>query len=122
MFAAMLLSNLSALLAVAKRKKYRLYAMLAFLSLAIGGMILGPIVQKFAFGEFWTGIPFGYDLTDNKTLIAFIFWTLAFILNLKGRRPWVVVLAAVILLAVYSIPHSMMGSELNYSSGQITTG
>jgi hypothetical protein len=40
-------------------------------------MILGPVVQYYAFGEFWTGVPFGWDLTDNKTLVAVIFWALA---------------------------------------------
>ncbi len=52
-------------------------------------MILGPIVQKYAFGELWTGIPFGWDLTDNKTLIAFLFWILAVIMNRKKERPLV---------------------------------
>ena len=40
------------------------------LLLAVGGFILGPLVQNYAFGELWTGVPFGWDLTDNKTLIA----------------------------------------------------
>ncbi len=52
-----------------------------------GGMILGPLVQYFAFGELWTGIPFGWDLTDNKTLIALIFWILAVVMNRKKDRP-----------------------------------
>ncbi len=37
--------------------------------LLVGGMILGPVVQKYAFGVFWTGVPWGWDLTDNKTLV-----------------------------------------------------
>jgi hypothetical protein len=85
-------------------------------------MILGPLVQKFAFGELWTGVPFGWDLTDNKTLIALVFWILAVIMNRKKERPLYTVLAAVILLLVYSIPHSMFGSELDYSTGQVTQG
>ncbi len=85
-------------------------------------MILGPLVQKYAFGELWTGVPFGWDLTDNKTLIAFIFWILAVVMNRKKERPLYTALAAVVLLLVYSIPHSMFGSELDYATGQVTQG
>jgi hypothetical protein len=85
-------------------------------------MVLGPLVQKYAFGDLWTGIPFGWDLTDNKTLIAMVFWVLAVIMNRIKERPLYTVLAAFILLLVYSIPHSMFGSELDYSTGQVTQG
>jgi hypothetical protein len=50
-------------------------------------MILGPVVQKFAFGEYWTGFPFGTDLTDNKTLIAFIGWIIALVAVFKSEKP-----------------------------------
>ena len=29
--------------------------------IAVGGFILGPIVQKNAFDAYWTGIPFGWE-------------------------------------------------------------
>jgi len=83
----------------------------------IGGMILGPIVQEYAFGDYWTGFPFGFDLTDNKVLIAVIFWLIAFFLKKKSK--WWVVLAAVIMLVIYLIPHSVLGSELDYSTGKM---
>ncbi len=83
----------------------------------IGGMILGPIVQKYAFGDFWTGIPFGIDLTDNKTLFAFIFWIAAFFLKKKNK--WWVVAATIMMIAIYLIPHSTLGSELDYSTGKM---
>jgi hypothetical protein len=89
--------------------------------LTVGGMILGPIVQKFAFGAFWTGWPFGYDLTDNKTLIMWIVWV-GVVLVLSRRRSakdWLargsIFLAAAVMMAVYLIPHSLRGSELDYS-------
>jgi hypothetical protein len=89
--------------------------------LFIGGLVFGPLVQKYAFGEYWTGFPFGMDLTDNKTLIAFIAWLVAAIAvwtrsgaSLHPMRRWFVVAAATILLATYLIPHSLMGSELDY--------
>jgi len=31
-------------------------------------------VQHYAFGQLWTGVPFGWDLTDNKTLLAALAW------------------------------------------------
>ena len=92
--------------------------------LFLGGMILGPIVQKYAFGEFWTGVPFGFDLTDNKTLVTMVTWIVAAWLSIKKKhsaRIWIII-AAIVLLLVYSIPHSMMGSELDYETGKIGTG
>ena len=82
----------------------------------------GPIVQYYAFNELWTGIPFGWDLTDNKTLIALIFWILAVVMNRKKERPLYVALASFVLLLVFSIPHSLFGSQLDYTSGQVTQG
>jgi len=67
-------------------------------------------------------VPFGWDLTDNKTLIAFLFWLFAVIMNLKKERPLYIVLASLILLLVYSIPHSLFGSELDYDTGQVIQG
>ena len=89
--------------------------------MTVGGMILGPIVQKFAFGAFWTGWPFGYDLTDNKTLIMWIAWVGVAVVLAKRPSPkdWIprvaILLAAVVMMTVYLIPHSLRGSELDYS-------
>jgi hypothetical protein len=122
MFLAMLFSNLSGLLAAFSIPLYRKYTLLTFGSLFVGGMILGPFVQLYAFGDLWTGIPFGWDLTDNKTLIAFVFWVLAVIMNRKKDRPIYTVVAAIVLLLIYSIPHSMFGSTLDYNTGAVTQG
>ncbi len=122
MFLAMLFSTLAGLMTVGKFSSYKRYANWTLALLVIGGMILGSIVQYFAFGAFWTGIPFGWDLTDNKTLIALIFWIIAVCMNRNKERPVYVALAAIILLLVYSIPHSLFGSQLNYQSGHVTQG
>jgi len=122
MFIAMLFSNLSGLLAVFKVPSYRKYTIWTFVCLMAGGMILGPVVQLYAFGDLWTGIPFGWDLTDNKTLIAFLFWVLAVAMNWKKSRPVYTVIAAVVLLLIYSIPHSMFGSQLDYNTGTVNQG
>ena len=123
MFIAMMMSTRTGLEAIFKGTKTYSYALVTVTTLFLGGLILGPIVQKYAFGQLWTGWPFGGDLTDNKTLIAFIFWLIASIRLYKKRddRVWAIV-AMVVLLMVYLIPHSMFGSELNYKSGNITTG
>jgi len=89
--------------------------------MTVGGLILGPIVQKYAFGALWTGWPFGYDLTDNKTLIMWVVWVgaVAVLAKRPSPRDWVgrgaILLAAVVMMTVYLIPHSLRGSELDYS-------
>ena len=122
MFSAMLFSTYTGLLAIFKDERQRKFVFVTFIILFVGGAIFGPIVQKFAFGQFWTGIPFGWDLTDNKTLIALIFWLIAVLTNIKKQRPLWTILAAVVLLVIFSIPHSMFGSQLDYSTGQVTQG
>ncbi|MGE5344125.1 MAG: hypothetical protein ACM3SY_21880 [Candidatus Omnitrophota bacterium] len=83
----------------------------------VGGMILGPIVQWYAFGDAWTGFPMGTDLTDNKILIAMILWIAAFFLKKKSK--WWVFAAVVVMVIVYLVPHSVMGSELDYATGKM---
>ena len=122
MFFAMLLANVAGLFAIAKIERYKRYTFLTFAFITLGGMILGPIVQLYAFGDLWTGVPFGWDLTDNKTLIAFLFWLIAVIGNLKKDRAFLTIIAAVVGLVIYSIPHSMFGSELDRASGEVTQG
>lgn len=122
MFLAMFMSNLAGLLALFNQKGYKGTAIWTYLFLILGGMILGPIVQKFAFGEFWTGIPFGWDLTDNKTLIAFIIWSIALIANYKKKNPGYIWISAIVMLIIFSIPHSMFGSQLDHSSGKVIQG
>lgn len=121
-FFGMMLSNLAGLLAAFKVDKARMYSMITFILILLGGMILGPVVQKYAFGEFWTGVPFGWDLTDNKTLIAFIAWIIALLANRKNFRPGFIIAAALVTLIIFSIPHSMFGSELNPATGTVTQG
>jgi hypothetical protein len=122
MFIAMLFSTLAGLMSIIKFPSYKKYAVWTLILFTIGGIVLGPIVQYDAFGDFWTGIPFGWDLTDNKTLIALLFWILAVIMNRKKDRPLYVALASFVLLLVFSIPHSLFGSQLDYTSGKVIQG
>lgn len=123
MFFAVLVGVRSGLAAVAGRADFRRYAWTALGLMTVGGMILGPIVQKHAFGEFWTGWPNGYDLTDNKTLIMWLVWVVATavlgtarqVRNRERAGRAAVVAATLVMLAVYLVPHSFRGSQLDYS-------
>ncbi len=116
MFLSMLISTRAGFEALLNRGKIIKLAYWAAGTLFIGGMIFGPIMQEYAFGDFWTGFPFGYDLTDNKTLIAMIGWIAALIAIKRGKDPRKLVLGAAILqFIIYIIPHSVLGSELDYS-------
>lgn len=118
MFASMLVAVRAALGVLAGRSSATL-AWVALAGFTVGGLVFGPIVQQQAFGAYWTGVPFGWDLTDNKTLIMWLAWLLACLVPLRRprwRRP-LVLGAAAITLVVYLIPHSMRGSQLDYAGG-----
>jgi hypothetical protein len=90
-------------------------------SLLLGAFVLGPIVQKYAFGVWWSGVPFGYDWTDNKVLVELLGWLGAAVAVLLARNPRnaraAVLVATAVTLAVYFIPHSIFGSEYDYTRG-----
>lgn len=117
MFTAMLLSNRSGLEAMRKKSSASGYVIWTVILLLIGGMILGPLMQKYAFGMLWSGFPLGEDLTDTKTLIAMISWIAALIATRKRHpaRFWILS-AAFITLSIFFIPHSLRGTELDYST------
>jgi hypothetical protein len=88
------------------------------ITLLLGGFVLGPLMQYYAFGVWWSGVPYGFDWTDNKVLVELVFWILALFLNMGGRRNrWSIYAAGVVTLFVYFIPHSVFGSEYNYRIG-----
>jgi len=120
-FLAMLLSTRTGLEVIFKGKSTFAYTWITVIMIFLGGLIFGPLVQKYAFGAYWTGWPFGHDLTDNKSLIAFIFWIIALIVLIRRRenKIWPV-LAAIMLLVVFLIPHSILGSEIDFTKEQPT--
>lgn len=117
MFLGILFAIRTGLEILRKEANYTRLALRTLAIIFIGGLLLGPIVQKYAFGDWWTGFPLGTDLTDSKVLIAFVFWLGAFFLRKKSK--WWVLAAAVLMIAVYLIPHSVLGSELDYQSGKM---
>lgn len=116
MFLGLLFSSRTAIEALIRGANTYKYSLLTLMFLIPGGLILGPIVQKYAFGAYWTGWPFGHDLTDNKTIIMVIVWVFAALKLRKDpqNRVWPVA-AALIVLVVYLIPHSAFGSEIDYT-------
>ena len=119
MFGAMFLSMRTGLeIFVKDSRPFKLtYWTIGFL--LVGGFLLGPAVQWYAFDAWWTGWPFGTDLTDNKTLIALIGWLVALFMMKRSKNPtspkkWAFA-ASIVLIIVYLIPHSVLGSEFDYS-------
>ncbi|PKL81497.1 MAG: hypothetical protein CVV24_14950 [Ignavibacteriae bacterium HGW-Ignavibacteriae-3] len=108
MFFAMTLSTRTGLEFFNKEPKIEKLTLWTIIVLFIGGFPLGFAMNELAFGEMWGGWPFGNDVTDNKTQVAFIVWLIAFYLIKKNKKPalWVLI-AALVLIAVYTIPHSV---------------
>jgi hypothetical protein len=87
----------------------------------IGGWPLGFILNRQAFGPVWEGFPFGYDVTDNKTQLVFIFWLVSLLLawgSFIGRgeekdclkaKPFAIaiVMSFLMSLALFLLPHSL---------------
>ncbi len=115
MIAAMLLSPRAGLECFAREPRLRAYTDWTLGVLFVGGMVLGPVVLKYAFDTWWTGWPVGGDITDTKTLVALLGWIVAAIMVRRVARPRAWVLAAsALLLVAFLIPHSMNGTELAY--------
>ncbi len=120
MFIAMLIGVRAGLAAVFSPGSMRRLAWVSLAVMTVGGLILGPIAQKYAFGAYWTGFPFDYDLTDNKVLLMWLVWLIACVLigstkkAKEGLARVAVACAALVMMFVYVIPHSAQGTELDY--------
>ena len=118
MFCAMLFAVYTLML-VTMRMEYGKWVKITVGTLFVGGFIFGPLVQHAAFGPWWTGFPYGTDLTDNKTLLSFLFFAVA-LATLKWKyNKWVVAIAVLLMIAVFTIPHSTFGSEYDYTTQQL---
>ncbi len=116
MFTGMLVANAAGLLALRGERKLLPIALAVVVLLSIGGLFLGPLVQKQAFDAYWTGWPFGSDLTDNKTAVAVVAWVIAAVRARGGRDARkAVIVAALVTLVVFMVPHSAWGSQIDWS-------
>ncbi|GBE29729.1 hypothetical protein BMS3Bbin04_00751 [bacterium BMS3Bbin04] len=121
-----LLFGVRTLLSVFSGESFKFTSWGTLIFLIIGGVVLGPLLQKAAFGDYWTGWPFGADVTDNKLALAFVAWIVAVwrlnvVENQRKARIFVIV-ACLVLFSVFLIPHSLGGSTFNYDTGAVDTG
>ncbi len=117
MFLGMLLSARAGLEALARGPHLSRLVLSTLLCLGVGGLMLGPIVQKYAFNAYWTGWPIGEDLTDNKLAVAVLFWLLAAWRVRRGGRAWAIA-ASVVTFVIFVIPHSLHGSTHDWETGR----
>jgi hypothetical protein len=121
-FAGMLLCIVTGIYALFGFRSIKFLTIVTFIVLVVGGLVFGPIVQKYAFNEWWAGMPFGWNQTDNKTLIAILFWLMAIeMLRKKNSAFWVVV-ASIVTIVIFAIPQSLFGSQLDQATGKIIQG
>jgi hypothetical protein len=108
MMGALLLAMRTGLEAFRRQPDFRLLTLRTLAALVLGGFVLGCMVSGYAFSQPWGGFPVSNDLTDNKTLIAFLGWVVAAVPVFRGGRARPFVLgAAVLTFVVYVIPHSL---------------
>ena len=121
MFISMLCGLRCGLAAIFEPGRGRKMTWVTLFCLSVGGLFLGPVVQKYAFGAYWTGWPVGEDLTDTKTLVMWAGWAIAaFAVErytaIRPRARAAMLIATVLMLAVYLVPHSVRGSALDYDA------
>jgi len=94
---------------------------LATLFAFLGGYPFGFMMNNYAFGTIWEGVPFGTDATDNKTQLLFVYLLFIVLAGLgsltRGKfgknifsSKTLGVLGSVgffLMLAIYLIPHSI---------------
>lgn len=121
MFTSMLFASYGLILTIANKKNVARYVLLTIVMLIFGGFVFGPIVQKYAFGVYWSGFPLGFDLTDNKTLIALVLLLINIPLLRKKALRYTAMIAFLGMITIFCIPHSLRGSEFNHQTGQVET-
>lgn len=120
-FSAVIFSTRTVFEVIFKGNNYVKLTLYTLILMFFGVVIFGPLMQYYAFGEFWTGWPlkgwqnFG-DLTDNKSAIMFLGWLFAYLKIRKEpeNKIWIY-MAVIFTIASFLIPHSLMGSEIDYT-------
>jgi len=92
-----------------KLKNLILWGIITFF---VTGFPIGWIIEYQVLGNFWEGIPFGWDITDNKTLLILIYWLAIFIpYRLKKISPStmskLIIFGTIFTLVLFIIPHSI---------------
>ena len=101
-----------------ERPEARLLTWIAAACVTVCGVILGPLVQRSAFGAYWTGWPLGADVVDHKALVVWLAWIVAAVTMVPARGAadrfarTVVTVAAAALVAVAFLPDGLHVSRL----------
>ncbi|MHB8080179.1 MAG: hypothetical protein ACYDIE_13105 [Candidatus Krumholzibacteriia bacterium] len=117
-FTAMLWSARAGLETLTGGPRRQRHVAAAAVLMFVGGLILGPFVQKAAFDAYWTGWPIGHDLTDNKVALAMLLWLGAWWQgrgDRRGARGWALA-ASFVTLVIFVVPHSLFGSQFDYAA------
>ncbi|MBU8934729.1 MAG: hypothetical protein KOO62_12090 [candidate division Zixibacteria bacterium] len=92
----------------------------------VGGYPFGFMMNAYAFGVIWEGVPFGTDATDNKTQLLFVYLVLVALASIgswsRGKLGrdifspktlgWLGTGSFFLLLGIYLIPHSIQFAPL----------
>jgi hypothetical protein len=103
MLLTLLFSNISGLYALFNIGSAKFMSFLTMFSLILGGLIIGPLVHQFAFNNYWTGMPFNWNLAENTTLLSFAAWMIVLIRIRKVDMKIWVLTASLITLTIVSI-------------------
>lgn len=71
--------------------------------------ILQPVVHKYSLNQWWTCAPKSWELGDNKLLLASVIWLFTMWFNFRKQRPGLVIIASIISLLLFSVPHGFPG-------------
>ncbi|MCX7905368.1 MAG: hypothetical protein N2446_01535 [Elusimicrobiales bacterium] len=120
MFGSLVLSLYMFFRVIFDKKYSSLLLYINWILLLIGGFVFGGLLQKQAFGLWWSGFPLGYDITDNKTLIVFLSWSVALLFSIRKKNvSKYIVFSSILMILSYLIPHSLFGSEYDYLNEKI---
>lgn len=93
-FFAVIYTNVTLLEALFKGTKVVIYSLITVVFILFGDLFLGPIVNNYAFGKYLTGVPFNFNIAENKYLYSFICWIITFFaiwkFDYEKYRWWVV--------------------------------
>lgn len=85
---------------------------IATITFFITGFPIGCVIEKQVLGNYWEGIPFGWDITDSKTLIILVIWVILIWLQSKKKisvrnyAKWVII-NTIITIGLFMLPHSI---------------
>ena len=119
MLLSMVLSNVTGIYALFRINTYKYWAAATFVALAVGGLVLGPVVQKYAFNELWSEVPLGLNVSNNKTLIVIFAWLVALVMIQHKRAFFWVFLASLITFALFLFPHGLFVDQLSNETGKM---